>query len=108
MKKTIFSVFMLVAIPLMVMGQQSSLSLHIDPTLDIPLASSDLFKIGGSVSFSGEYGFTDQPIFFCAGNLDYSFRPIKAVDSLSVVPIWISLPDLVSKGWQKAVTISGY
>ncbi len=64
----------------------SFISLHLTPGLDIPLGeSADYFKLGGSLGLSGEYAFSNQPMFFISGGMDYNLAPIQAEKSLSIL-----------------------
>jgi tetratricopeptide (TPR) repeat protein len=74
---------LLVALPL---GAENPLALRVQSGAEIPLGTnSELFNLGGTVHLGGEYGFGQQPLFFVAGGLDYSFTPIDAEASLSLV-----------------------
>lgn len=64
-------------------GGGSYLSLHLDPTLEIPIgASAPLFNMGGSVGLSVRYLMQN---FFLSGGLDYSLNPLNMDAVLSKI-----------------------
>jgi tetratricopeptide (TPR) repeat protein len=64
----------------------SSLSLHLNPGIQIPLgASADYFTVGGLVNLSGEFAFTEQPRFFISTDLAYLLNPLKSGQSISAL-----------------------
>jgi tetratricopeptide (TPR) repeat protein len=61
-----------------------SLALLLQPGAEFPLGeNSDLFTLGGTVRLGAELGF--GPGLFVAGGIDYSYTPIDAEASLSVL-----------------------
>lgn len=64
----------------------SLLSFTVTPNFSIPLgADTALYRFGGGANLSGEYRLPFLPLLFLGGNLGYSFVPLQAVTSLSLL-----------------------
>ena len=66
--------------------QSSSFSLQVTPGVEIPVgASSEFFKLGGSLNVAGEYRFSETPGWFAVAGLGYHLAPIEADKSVQLV-----------------------
>jgi len=64
----------------------SLLSVTLTPSMSIPLGGDNaLYAFGGGAEFSAAYRIPFLPLLFLGGSLGYSFVPLKAVTSLSLL-----------------------
>ena len=62
------------------------LSLSFTPRFTIPLGEDTaLYALGGGISFQAEHRISSLPLLFIGGNLGYSYVPLQAVTSLSLI-----------------------
>jgi tetratricopeptide (TPR) repeat protein len=68
----------------------SFFSIKVTPGIQLPLGgSSDLYNLGGGVKASGEYVIPPLPLFFLSGDLGYTYVPVEADTSLSVISMGV-------------------
>jgi tetratricopeptide (TPR) repeat protein len=71
---------------------ESYLSLHLSPSLEIPIGSSaPLYTLGGSVGLAARYRVPNVPIVFLSGGLDYSLNPLNMDSVLNKISAGLGL-----------------
>ncbi len=67
-------------------GQGSLFSLTLTPRFTIPLGrDTALYNLGGGADLEAEYRMPFLPVLFVGGGLGYSFVPLQAVTSISLI-----------------------